>query len=64
MTDNLNALKQMKIWLCWNFAEKDGRKTKVPVAANGEKTGTNEALPRGGVIISTDKNEQPSPSRI
>lgn len=33
----------MKIWLCWNFAEKDGRKTKVPVAANGEKTGTNEA---------------------
>lgn len=43
MNDNFMELKEQKIWLCWNFAEKDGRKTKVPIAANGEKTGTNEA---------------------
>lgn len=43
MTDNLAELKEQNIWLCWNFREKDGRKTKVPIAANGEKTGTDEA---------------------
>ena len=39
----LDELKQMKIWICWNFKEKDGRRTKVPVSANGTATGTNEA---------------------
>ena len=43
MTDKLAELKEQKIWLCWNFREKDGRKTKVPIAANGDKTGTDEA---------------------
>ena len=36
-------LKEQKIWLCWNFREKGGKRTKVPIAASGEKTGTDEA---------------------
>ena len=43
MNDNFMDLKEQRIWLCWNFREKDGRKTKVPIAASGEKTGTDEA---------------------
>ena len=31
------------LWLCWNFREKGGKKTKVPIAASGEKTGTDKA---------------------
>ena len=38
----LDELKQMKVWICWNFRDKDGRSTKVPIAASGEKTGTDE----------------------
>ena len=38
----LDELKQMKVWICWNFREKDGKRTKVPIAASGEKTGTDE----------------------
>lgn len=34
-------LKQMKIWLCWNYIEVKGKKTKKPVAADGGVTGTN-----------------------
>lgn len=40
--DNLNELKAMPIWVCWNKLEKNGRMTKVPCAAAGGKTGTNE----------------------
>lgn len=43
MNDNFMELKEQKIWLCWNFREKDGKRTKVPIAASGEKTGTDEA---------------------
>lgn len=43
MSDNFMELKEQKIWLCWNFREKGGKKTKVPIAASGEKTGTDEA---------------------
>lgn len=35
------TLKQMKIWLCWNYIEVKGKKTKKPVAADGGVTGTN-----------------------
>lgn len=35
------TLKQMKIWLCWNYNEVNGKKTKKPVAAGGGATGTN-----------------------
>lgn len=40
--DNLNELKVMPIWVCWNKVEKNERMTKVPCAASGGKTGTNE----------------------
>ena len=38
----LDELKRMKIWLCWNFFVRDGKTTKAPIAASGEKTGTND----------------------
>lgn len=38
----LDELKSQPVWICWNFREKDGRKTKVPCAASGDKTGTND----------------------
>ena len=38
----LEELKSQPVWICWNFREKDGRKTKVPCAASGDKTGTND----------------------
>lgn len=41
VNDNLSELKQMKVWVCWNSIEKDGRKTKKPLAASGKATGTN-----------------------
>ena len=34
-------MKKQKIWLCWNYIEKDGRKTKVPCSPMGTATGTN-----------------------
>ena len=37
----MQKLKQMKIWLCWNYIEVKGKKTKKPVAAGGGATGTN-----------------------
>lgn len=40
--EKLSELKTMKIWVCWNRKEKDGRMTKVPCSAAGGKTGTNE----------------------
>ena len=43
MNDNFMELKERRVWLCWNFREKDGKKTKVPIAASGEKTGTDKA---------------------
>ena len=36
----LQKLKQMKIWLCWNYIDVNGKKTKKPVAADGGATGT------------------------
>ena len=33
----LEELKSQPVWICWNFREKDGRKTKVPCAASGDK---------------------------
>ncbi len=40
----MQELKNMKIWLCWNLKKTwDGKWTKVPIAASGEATGTDEA---------------------
>ena len=42
----LDELKSQPVWICWNFrtraSEKDGKRTKVPCAASGDKTGTND----------------------
>lgn len=42
----LDELKSQPVWICWNFrtraSEKDGKRTKVPYAASGDKTGTND----------------------
>ncbi len=40
----MDKLKKMKIWLCWiRKKTKDGKWTKVPIAASGKATGTDEA---------------------
>lgn len=39
---SINDLKQMRIWILWQYKVKNGKTTKVPFAANGGKTGTNE----------------------
>ena len=36
----MNELKNLKIWICWNYKEKNGKRTKKPCAASGAKTGT------------------------
>ena len=41
-TDNMQELKEMPIWVCWDRKEKNGRTTKVPCAATGGATGTDE----------------------
>ena len=51
----LDELKQMKIWICWNYRDKDGRRTKVPVSANGTATGTNEAYSHTWVTFNEAK---------
>ncbi len=40
--NNLQELKSMPVWVCWNLTEKDGRMTKVPCSASGGPTGTSE----------------------
>jgi len=36
----LDKLKNMRIWFCWNFEMRKGKKTKVPYSARGKPTGT------------------------
>ena len=38
----MESIKQLQRWICWNAVKKNGRTTKVPCAANGGATGTNE----------------------
>lgn len=37
----MQNLKTMRIWVLWRYIEVKGRKTKKPVAAGGQPTGTN-----------------------
>ena len=39
---SINDLKQMRIWILWQRQTRKGKTTKVPFAADGGKTGTNE----------------------
>ena len=38
---HMNELMQQKIWCCWNFETRNGKRTKVPISAYGTPTGTN-----------------------
>ncbi len=38
----MDELKSQNIWLCWNFETRKGKRTKIPRAASGKTTGTNE----------------------
>ena len=37
---HMDELKTQKIWFCWNYETRKGKKTKVPVSAYGTSTGT------------------------
>ena len=37
----MDELKEKKIWFCWNYKTRNGKRTKVPVSAHGTPTGTN-----------------------
>jgi len=39
----VQELMEQKIWICWNFAEVKGRRTKKPISAYDTPTGTNAA---------------------
>lgn len=44
MSDSMQELKQMRIWFLWRWGtDKNGNPTKVPFAANGGETGTDDA---------------------
>ena len=36
-----DELKSLKVWLCWNYGTRKGKRTKVPISASGIATGTN-----------------------
>ena len=38
----MKGLFSMKIWICWNWGTRGGKRTKVPIAASGCATGTDE----------------------
>ncbi|NCD10437.1 MAG: DNA primase, partial [Negativicutes bacterium] len=44
MSDSMQELKQMRIWFLWRWgADKNGKPTKNPFAANGGATGIDDA---------------------
>jgi len=44
MSDSMQELKQMRIWFLWRWGtDKNGNPTKVPFAATGGETGTDDA---------------------
>lgn len=38
----MKALEEMKIWICWNWSSRKGKRTKDPIGASGCITGTSE----------------------
>lgn len=39
---HMAELKQQKLWFCWNYEARSGKRTKVPISVYGTPTGTNE----------------------
>lgn len=37
----IDELKSQKVWLCWNYETRKGKRTKVPISARGTVTGAN-----------------------
>lgn len=57
----MDELKSQKIWLCWNYETRKGKRTKVPISASGTATGTNSEYAHTWVtydeaIKATDKH--------
>ena len=48
MNDNFMELKERRVWLCWNYREMGGKKTKVPIAASGERPAQTKRTARLG----------------
>ena len=43
MADNMQELKQQKIWMLWRWETKpDGKRTKVPMSVSGGPCGTDK----------------------
>ena len=38
---HMDELKSQKVWPCWNYETRKGKRTKVPISASGTATGTN-----------------------
>ena len=39
----MKTLENEKIWVCWYYSTRKGKRTKVPIAASGCTTGTDES---------------------
>ena len=52
---HMQELKQQKIWFCWNYETRNGKRTKVPVSAYGTPTGTNEPYAHTWVVYEEAK---------
>ena len=58
---HMDELKSQKVWLCWNYETRKGKRTKVPISASGTATGTNSEYAHTWVtydeaIKATDKH--------
>lgn len=42
MTDNMQELKDMKIWMLWHWGTRDGEPTKIPMSPTGGSCGTSK----------------------
>lgn len=45
---HMDELKARKIWFCWCYETRNGKRTKVPISAYGTPTGTNTSADRCG----------------
>ena len=50
---HMDELKSQKIWFCWNYETRKGKRTKVPISAYGTPTGTN--APYAGTWVTYDE---------
>ena len=63
---HMDELKSQKVWLCWNYETRKGKRTKVPISASGTATGRNSEYAHTGVtydeaIKAADKHGEVTP---